>query len=141
MALLYRACTERRDAARQSRMAIKQRSTSSLTQAPSSGTAQPMGTESVVTDADIDATIVRLLAKRAATSSICPSEAARALSSDEPTWRALMPRVRAVAKAGMAQGHLRITRRGADVAADAVDGGPIRLARGPSFDDAGWDAG
>jgi glucose/arabinose dehydrogenase len=88
-------------------------------------------------DADIAAKAKALLAKRAPSSSICPSEVARALSSDEPTWRALMPQVRRVAVTLMTDGRLRITRRGVDVAADDVDSGPIRLARGLRFDAAG----
>ena len=73
-------------------------------------------------------TILRLLDARAADSTICPSDAARALASDEATWRALMPEVRSVAAALVADGSLRVTQQGEDVDALAARG-PIRLGR------------
>jgi len=86
-----------------------------------------------VTDGDIAHEIVRLLSQRAADSSICPSEVARALQSDAAAWRALMPQVREVAAAMRNDGRLRITQRGVDVPSDALHRGPIRLQRGPDF--------
>jgi hypothetical protein len=77
--------------------------------------------------------IVRQLSQRAADSSICPSEVARALQSDEAAWRALMPQVREVAAAMRESGRLRITRGGVDVPGSALHYGAIRLARGPDF--------
>lgn len=73
--------------------------------------------------------INQLLAKREATSSICPSEVARALSADETTWRALMPNVRQVAADMQDAGRLRITRGEAVVERATLDDGPIRLRR------------
>ena len=78
--------------------------------------------------------IVRQLSKRAVTSSVCPSEIARALQTDETAWRALMPLVRETAAALRDKGQLRITRRGVDVPAANLHIGAIRLARGPKFD-------
>jgi Protein of unknown function (DUF3253) len=78
--------------------------------------------------------IVRQLSRRAAASSICPSEVARALRSDEAAWRALMPQVRTVAAAMRGAGRLRITRGGIDVPDDALHRGAIRLQRGSGFD-------
>ena len=79
-------------------------------------------------DARIAAKILGLLDARAATSTICPSDAARVLAFDEAAWRELMPEVRRVAAALAAQGLLRVTQQGEDV--DALDArGPIRLAR------------
>jgi Protein of unknown function (DUF3253) len=86
-----------------------------------------------VSDDDIAQEIVRLLSRRAADSSICPSEVARALESDAAAWRALMPRVREVAAAMRDARRLRITCGGADVPNDALHRGAIRLARGPDF--------
>jgi hypothetical protein len=86
-----------------------------------------------VSDDDIAQEIVRQLSRRAADSSICPSEVARALQSDDAAWRALMPKVRGVATAMRQEGRLRITRGGVDVASDALHRGAIRLARGPDF--------
>jgi hypothetical protein len=88
-----------------------------------------------MSDDDISQEIVRQLLRRAAASSICPSEVARALQGeDEAAWRALMPRVREVAAAMRDARRLRITRSGADVPNDALHRGAIRLARGSDFD-------
>lgn len=87
-----------------------------------------------VSDGVIAAEILDQLARRAADSSICPSEVARALADDESAWRALMPRVREVAAALRDEGRLRITRGGIDVAPAALHRGVIRLARGPGFE-------
>ena len=70
--------------------------------------------------------INELLSARAATSSICPSEVARALESDDAAWRALMPEVRRVAAKLASQGKLRVTR-GDDIVDAQSEGGPIRL--------------
>ena len=83
-----------------------------------------------MSDDDIAQEIVRQLSRRAAESSICPSEVARALQSDEAAWRALMPRVREVAAAMRDLGRLRITRGGVDVPDAALHRGAIRLAPG-----------
>jgi hypothetical protein len=88
-----------------------------------------------VTDDSIAAEIVRQLARRAASSSICPSEVARALSADETAWRAAMPQVREVAARLRDAGRLRITRGGQDIDPATLHGAAIRLARGPRFDD------
>jgi Protein of unknown function (DUF3253) len=77
--------------------------------------------------------ITRQLSRRAATSSICPSEVARALQSNEVEWRALMPRVRTVATLMRDQGRLRITRGGVDVPNAELHRGAIRLVRGSDF--------
>lgn len=86
------------------------------------------------TPKQIEAAIVELLARRSAASTICPSEAARALApGDEPAWRALMPHVRDVAQAMAGRDCLRITRRGQPVARGELHRGAIRLGRGPRF--------
>jgi hypothetical protein len=86
-----------------------------------------------MTDADIAKEIERQLSARAPTSSVCPSEIARALQSDPADWRALMPRVREVAAAMRGQGRLQITRGGINVPDIALHRGAVRLARGPGF--------
>ena len=79
-------------------------------------------------DERIVAVIFELLARRAADSTICPSDAARALETGEAAWRALMPEVRRVAAALVQAGRLRVTAHGEDV--DALQArGPIRLGR------------
>jgi hypothetical protein len=88
-----------------------------------------------VEDSAIADEIVRQLARRAADSSICPSEVARALACEEGTWRGLMPRVRDVAAQLRDAQRLRITRGGHDIEPATLHTGAIRLARGPRFDD------
>ena len=85
------------------------------------------------TDAEIQAEIVRQLAARAVTSSICPSEVARALHTDEAAWRALMPAVRNAATRLADAGRVRITQGGTDVTRAPPYRGAIRIARGPQF--------
>ena len=80
------------------------------------------------TDPKIEQTIFALLDRRDASASICPSEVARALASDDPGWRALMPAVRQVAAKLAAKGTLRVTR-GADEVDAMSKGGPVRLRR------------
>ena len=70
--------------------------------------------------ADIERTILALLARRDAGKTICPSEAARVLAAD---WRPLMDDVRATAAAMADDGRLEVTQRG-----EVVD---VREARGP----------
>ena len=75
--------------------------------------------------ADIERTILGLLAQRDAGKTICPSEAARALAAD---WRPLMQPVRDVAYELADDGRLEVTQKG-----EVVDGrtarGAIRLRR------------
>jgi hypothetical protein len=78
-----------------------------------------------VTDAQIEATILGLLAQRDEGKTICPSDAARALSAD---FRPLMGPVRRVARDMAARGALEVTQKGRVVDIDTARG-PIRLRR------------
>jgi methylated-DNA-protein-cysteine methyltransferase related protein len=77
-----------------------------------------------------DTTIARkireLLARRAVTSSICPSDVARALRP-HGDWRALMEDIRTVAGKLVAAGEVAITQRGRPVELATVRG-PIRIS-------------
>ena len=77
-------------------------------------------------DARLERTILDLLAARAATATICPSDAARAIGGDQ--WRDLMEPARRAARRLVASGEVVITQGGA-----VVDGttatGPIRIRR------------
>ncbi|WP_133499846.1 DUF3253 domain-containing protein [Cognatilysobacter terrigena] len=89
----------------------------------------------MVGDATIRERIVALLASRAPTSSICPSDVARSLSDDEAEWRALMPRVRHVA-AMLSETRVVTVTQGEGVLPSAgvlTASGPIRLRRGAMF--------
>ena len=81
----------------------------------------------------IEDCLLELLSQRAESSSICPSDVARTLESDETAWRALMPSIRQVA-ARLARDERIIITQG-DVTLDpaSIDHGPIRLRRGPKF--------
>lgn len=81
-----------------------------------------------MTDQKIIDAIWTLLDARPASASICPSDVARMLTSDEAAWRALMPEVRRVAAGLAADGLLRTTRGTSTVDAQSA-GGPIRLRR------------
>lgn len=71
-------------------------------------------------------TIRTLLEARCASASICPSDVARALASEEKAWRGLMPQIRRVAAALVTAGELSATR-GNEAVDPLVAGGPIRL--------------
>lgn len=93
----------------------------------SPGAVEPPASEHIV------ATLVALLRSRDPQTSICPSDVARALSDDEPTWRALMPAVRAVAAALADERCIVITQRDRQLTVQEMGNGPIRLRRGPRF--------
>jgi hypothetical protein len=82
---------------------------------------------------EIEQCVLALLNARAASSSICPSDAARALVENESGWRAAMPSIRDVAVRMAREGIVTITQRGATLDPDAIMRGPIRLRRGPKF--------
>ena len=90
-----------------------------------------------IEDADIAAALIALVRQRGAQSSACPSELARQLAPRD--WRALMPRVRAVASRLAAQGRIDITQGGVAVPAQGPWKGPIRL-RLPARHPGGGDA-
>lgn len=68
--------------------------------------------------------MLRLLGERAVTSSICPSDVARAIGGDE--WRDLMEGTRRVARRLVDDGRVQITQGGEVVDPLAVRG-PIRI--------------
>jgi hypothetical protein len=88
-----------------------------------------------VSDTTIEDSIFHLLTMRQQGASICPSEVARALDSDEAGWRPLMPQVRQVAQALARAGRLQVTRAGVQVDATSP-GGPIRLSQPTSREQA-----
>jgi hypothetical protein len=86
-----------------------------------------------VSKSDIEDCLLRLLRQRAPTSSICPSDVARALAAGEDAWRALMPVVRQVASTLAHEGRVIVTQGSETMHPDAINHGPIRLRRGPTF--------
>lgn len=78
----------------------------------------------------IGATIRALLRSRAAESSICPSDVARAIGGD--SWRSLVPTVRSCAADLAADGTILVTQGNQTVDVTAARG-PVRLRRGPTL--------
>ena len=76
--------------------------------------------------ADLQATILSLLAARRDGASICPSDVARAVGDEE--WRSLMPDVREAA-AGLADAGRLVVTQGPDVVDIRSARGPVRLRR------------
>ncbi|MEM7194658.1 MAG: DUF3253 domain-containing protein [Pseudomonadota bacterium] len=76
-------------------------------------------------DHEIETSIIELLQKRSLGSTICPSEAARAVFPDSD-WRFEMERVRQAARRLSRQSRIRIMQKGRGVDPDRARG-PIRL--------------
>ncbi|WP_138734027.1 DUF3253 domain-containing protein [Modestobacter excelsi] len=77
-------------------------------------------------DRALERTIDALLDERRAGTTICPSEAARAVDPDG--WRELMPAARAAAGRLAASGEVEVTQRG-EVVHVATARGPVRIRR------------
>ncbi|MET0818474.1 MAG: DUF3253 domain-containing protein [Solirubrobacteraceae bacterium] len=80
-----------------------------------------------LSDADIEAAILGLLARRDPGRTICPSDAARELAGDED-FRPLMEPVRAAAAGLVGEGRIEVTQ-GGEVVDLATARGPIRIRR------------
>lgn len=87
------------------------------------------------TDRDLEATLLRLLAGRARSATVCPSEAAREVAGgvvdEEPgheAWRDLMEPARRAARRLVASGDVVITQQGR-VVDPSTARGPIRVRR------------
>ncbi|MEU3503394.1 DUF3253 domain-containing protein [Streptomyces hundungensis] len=81
------------------------------------------------TERRLERTILDLLASRAPTASICPSDAARAAyEGDDDGWRALMEPARRAARRLVAAGEVEITQAGRPVEPTTARG-PIRIRR------------
>ena len=76
-------------------------------------------------DVDLERRVLAMLADRARTSSICPSDVARAAAPDD--WRPLMEPVRRAARRLVQRGEVEITQQGAVVDPSTAKG-PIRIS-------------
>lgn len=76
-------------------------------------------------DTRLRAAILALAQHRGPDSSICPSDAARAVGGD--SWRELSAQSRSIAFALARDGDVEITQRGAVVDPDRPSRGPIRI--------------
>jgi hypothetical protein len=77
-------------------------------------------------DRDLEAAILQLLAERASTATICPSEAARQVGQEQ--WRDLMEPARAAARRLVVNGEVLILQ-GSQVVDPSTAKGPIRIRR------------
>ena len=84
--------------------------------------------ETLPTPDTIADAIESMVAARAESATVCPSEVARALAGHDGAWRGLMPAVRDAAADLVRAGRLSVTRGGVEVDAQSP-GGPIRLGR------------
>jgi hypothetical protein len=75
---------------------------------------------------DLEQSILAMLATRADTSTICPSDVARQVAPDD--WRPLMEPVRQAAQRLVDRGEVEITQKG-EVVDLATVKGPIRIRR------------
>ncbi len=75
-------------------------------------------------DLDLERRIIAMLAGRARSSSICPSDVAREVSPDN--WRPLMEPVRRAARRLVDRGEVEITQAGSVVDPSTAKG-PIRI--------------
>ena len=74
----------------------------------------------------LEGAILELLTRRSKGASICPSEAARLLESEEARWRPLLEPARSAARRLARQGRIEILKGGRRIDPDDVRG-PIRL--------------
>ena len=81
-------------------------------------------------DAELEASILDLLARRAPGATICPSDVARALGPADG-WRPLMDPVRDAAWRLVEAGEVEVTQGGRPVAREGLRG-PVRIRRIPS---------
>ncbi|KQQ95233.1 S-adenosylmethionine tRNA ribosyltransferase [Leifsonia sp. Leaf325] len=81
-----------------------------------------------LSDRDLEERITTMLDARASSATICPSDVARAVSSEESEWRALMDPVRRAARRLVAAGEVEITQ-GGRVVDPSTAKGPIRFRR------------
>ena len=78
-----------------------------------------------VSDERLRSAILDLAGQRGPSSSICPSDAARAVGGDD--WRDLMDDARAAARRLAKEGEVEITQKGTVLDPDAAWRGPIRI--------------
>jgi hypothetical protein len=79
-------------------------------------------------DTALEDAITALLASRARTATICPSEAARRVAPDEQDWRPLMEPARMAARRLVARGEVEIVQ-GGRVVDPSTAKGAIRIRR------------
>jgi Protein of unknown function (DUF3253) len=92
-----------------------------------------MKESSAVTDAALKSEILRSLEYRDRAVSVCPSQIARSITDDR-VWRPLMPRIRKLLVQLVQERRVIVTRGTRVLSVEEIEGGPIRIRRGPQFD-------
>jgi hypothetical protein len=89
----------------------------------------PADPETPDVDQRLELAITDLLSRRAASATICPSDAARAVGGDDDeAWRGLMEPARRAARRLVERGEVEITQ-GGRVVDPSTAKGPIRIRR------------
>lgn len=78
-------------------------------------------------DSELEQAVLSLLAARAGRTTVCPSEAARQVGTED-TWRDLMEPARRAARRLVAAGEVEITQ-GGEVVDPSTAKGPIRIRK------------
>jgi Protein of unknown function (DUF3253) len=86
-----------------------------------------------VTDAVLKLEILNSLEYRDRAVSVRPSEIARSIADDK-VWRPLMPRIRTILVQLVREQRVIVTRGTQVLSVDEIEGGSIRIRRGPQFD-------
>jgi hypothetical protein len=86
-----------------------------------------------VADAELKSEILRSLQRRDWAVSICPQQIARSLTGDK-TWRTLLPRIRCLLAQLVREQRVVVTRGTEVLGAQDLEGGSIRIRRGPQFE-------
>lgn len=89
----------------------------------------PAAEQPAAQDAELERVLLSLLAARAGGATVCPSEAARAVGTED-TWRELMEPARRAARRLVAAGEVEITQ-GGTVVDPSTAKGPIRIRKVP----------
>lgn len=84
-------------------------------------------------DSALASEILRFLQHRDPVMSVCPIQIARALTGDK-TWRSLMPGIRGVLVQLVGERRVIVTRGTKVLSVAEIEGGSIRIRRGPQFD-------
>jgi hypothetical protein len=85
-----------------------------------------------IADESLMVAILRALERRDEAKSVGPSEIARSLS-DHKSWQPLIPRIRSVVAQLVREKRVIVTRGTKVLSVDDIEGGPIRIRRGPLF--------
>jgi Protein of unknown function (DUF3253) len=85
-----------------------------------------------ISEAALRSEILQSLQRRERALSVCPSEVGRSITDDKG-WRPLMPRIRQVLIGLIREQRVIVTRGTRVLSEHDLEGGTIRIRRGPRF--------